>query len=120
MENFQRRQRHTPSPSTHCTAQRSRSGLSTLSTKSGDSESTANRKEALRIFRKEELPSVYSNTEFDLLGLMEVPIEPRGGASRSNDAVDWDGEEDKAHPINWPTWKKAINIVCLFLMSVVS
>lgn len=93
---------------------RTPSALSTLSAQTKDSERIAFRKDALRIYQSEELPSVYQTySDFD------VPLGSiRGGAG--GNVVDWDGDNDKARPINWPKWKKALNITCLFLMCVVS
>jgi len=115
MENFKPRQRRQPSP-----APRSSSGLSTVSAKTADTEGTAARKEAHRIFERETLPSVYQNRDFSLPRFVDVPVEVRGGEDNSNIVDYWDGERDRTKPVDWPTWKKVLNISCLFLMSLVS
>ncbi|KAH7088208.1 major facilitator superfamily domain-containing protein [Paraphoma chrysanthemicola] len=92
--------------------------LSTLSATSADSEGTASRKIALRLYRAEELPSLYSPPEPDQQGHSIVPVQNSSNADTKKN--DWDGEDDRARPTNWPAWKKALNIGCLFLMCIVS
>ncbi|KAJ4305185.1 hypothetical protein N0V90_000716 [Kalmusia sp. IMI 367209] len=33
-------------------------------------------------------------------------------------AVDWDGESDCANPLNWPGWKKALNVVIILTINL--
>lgn len=119
MENFKPRPRRQPSPSLHPDPPRSSSVLSTLSAKTADTETTAARKEAHRIFERESLPSVYRKVDFSLPDFVNVPVDVRAGDSNGN-VVAWDGEGDKTKPVNWPAWKKGLNILCLFLMSLIS
>jgi hypothetical protein len=90
-----------------------------LSAKTADAEATAVRKEAHRIFERESLPSVYRVVDFSLPGLVNVPVDVRGSDSDGN-VVAGDGSGDKTKPVNWPAWRKGLNIMCLFLMSLFS
>lgn len=52
----------------------------------------------------------------------EVRSEEERGAEEEvvDVVVGWDGEDDKSNPMNWPAWKKGSNVLCLFLMSLIS
>jgi hypothetical protein len=39
---------------------------------------------------------------------------------RQVSVVDWHGNDDAANPRNFASWKKTINIACIFFMSFVS
>jgi hypothetical protein len=39
---------------------------------------------------------------------------------RQVNVVDWYGNDDAANPRNFASWKKIINIACIFFMSFVS
>ncbi|KAH7077663.1 major facilitator superfamily domain-containing protein [Paraphoma chrysanthemicola] len=97
---------------------RPRPALSTLSATSADSERTAARKIALRLYQAEELPSLYSPPDLEQPGYNNVPVQHSSNADTKD--IDWDGEDDRARPTNWPAWKKALNIGCLSLMCIVS
>ena len=120
------------------------SALSTLSVSSADSERTAMRKDVRRLYRSEELPSIYEPGEL-MLGFRgagsiyergEPPIyEPSGevsagsgffdipitsSAEEKDPKVDWNGESDPANPRNWPMWRAGLNVGCIFLMCIIS
>jgi len=94
------------------------SALSSLSVRTSDSENTAVRKDVYRLYRSWELPSIYHNGELAFTGFEKAPSE----RSTTKDAhlVDWDGKYDPQNPINWPSWKKALNIGCILLMCIIS
>jgi hypothetical protein len=104
-----------PSPA-HTT--RRISALSTLSNRTADSEDTAVRKDIYRLYKSWELPSIYHNVELEFSSFETAPSE----RSTTNDThvVDWDGKNDPRNPINWPRWKKALNIGCIFFMCIIS
>jgi hypothetical protein len=51
----------------------------------------------------EELSSVYTNPGLKLTGFVDGPLEIPSSAEDS-DIVDWDGEDDRARPVDWPMW----------------
>jgi hypothetical protein len=104
-------------PSPPRTARRT-SSLSSLSVRTSDSENTAVRKDVYRLYRSWQLPSIYHNGELEFTGFEKSPSE----RSTTIDAhlVDWDGKYDPQNPINWPSWKKALNIGCILLMCIIS
>ncbi|KAF1947689.1 MFS general substrate transporter [Clathrospora elynae] len=88
--------------------------LSTITTKSVDSEHGATRKHVLQLYKSEELPGIYNALPADF------PSNNNRERERDPAVVDWHGEDDVANPRNWSTWKKSINIGCIFLMCLVS
>ena len=62
---------------------------------------------------------MYATPRFNMAELVDVPLGQRGGAG-DDAVVDWESGNDRAKPTNWPAWKKALNVGCLFLMSTVS
>jgi hypothetical protein len=99
-----------------CTARRI-SALSSLSDRTSDSENTAVRKDIYRLYSSWELPSIYHNGEFKFPGSEKAPSEH---TTKNAYLVDWDGKYDPQNPINWPRWKKALNIGCIVLICIIS
>lgn len=75
-----------------------------------------------RLYHGEELPSICQPTAFDL------PIDHTDFDDMSLDSdniekelfVEWDHDLDPHNPLNWPKWKKALNVSCIFLMCIIS
>jgi len=101
------------------TVSRAPSTLSTQSKKSTVSDGSTIRKDALRLYVSEELPSLYAHPGFDLSDTGGIPLQSAPSIEDSN-TVDWDGADDSTRPINWPVWKKSVNFGCLFLMCFLS
>ena len=85
-----------------------------------DTDSTIHR-DIERLYHGEELPSIYRPTGFDL------PIDSADFDAislvkdlRKELFVEWDHDPDPHNPINWPTWKKVLNVICIFLMCIIS
>lgn len=107
------------------------STLSTLSISSADSEHTAIRKDVRRLYRSEELPSIYEPGGLGFVSTRNVYDPGEEGSEfvdvplttareQKLNVVDWDGENDRANPRNWPTWRAGLNIGSIFLMCIIS
>ncbi|ROV94832.1 hypothetical protein VPNG_09298 [Cytospora leucostoma] len=46
--------------------------------------------------------------------------ESHGGIENDPNVVWWDGPEDPANPLNWPTWRKALNCGIISLLTFVT
>lgn len=95
------------------------STLSTQSQRSTGSEGSTIRKDALRLYVSEELPSLYAHPGFDLSDTGGIPLQSTPSVEASN-TVDWDGADDTARPLKWPTWNKSLNLGCFLLMCFLS
>jgi len=88
------------------------------STTASGNASTVTQGEALQLYQNEELPSVYHNHDLSVVssttGVLKSSLN--GGSI----IVDWQGEDDAANPRNFSSWKKSINIACIFYLSLVS
>lgn len=77
-------------------------------------------REVERRYHSEELPSIYQPAAFNL------PIDSTDldGISRVEDSkkelfVEWDHDLDPHNPLNWPTRKRVLNVICVFLMCII-
>ena len=82
---------------------------------------SAIRQDALYLYRREELPSIYHNTYFENTdaGISNASFD-KGRPKKAPHIVDWDHHLDPDKPLNWPAWKKGLNIGCIFLMCIIS
>ncbi|KAI1592757.1 AraJ Arabinose efflux permease [Pyrenophora tritici-repentis] len=71
------------------------------------------------MYRKEELPSVYSHPDSSVASSATQVVKNFLSENDSN-IVNWQGENDAANPRNFPSWKKTINIACIFYLCLVS
>lgn len=98
---------------------------------STDSENTKIRKDVVRL---------YERAAFGTYNLDEIRARPRGPGfgdileseatlvnvpltqdeERNITIVAWDGDDGPFNPLNWPTWKKSLNILSIFMMCAVS
>jgi hypothetical protein len=76
-----------------------------------------------RLYRSEELPSIYCHESLDLpidkTDFDDIPFdldEPKKNAL----FVEWDHDLDPQNPLHWPTWRKSLNVSCIFLMCIIS
>ncbi|KAF2633748.1 MFS general substrate transporter [Macroventuria anomochaeta] len=82
-----------------------------------DKERSTIRKDIQQLYRNEELPSIYHHTVFDL----PKSFDDDGDRLKKDIyLVDWDHNLDPQNPLNWPAWKKSLNIACIFLMCIIS
>ncbi|KAF2006857.1 MFS general substrate transporter [Amniculicola lignicola CBS 123094] len=49
-----------------------------------------------------------------------IVIEEKHKEVKDPNIVDWDGESDPQKPLNWPKWKKALNLTIIFLICLVT
>jgi hypothetical protein len=65
----------------------------------------------------------FGATEKDIEKAVEVPASesspPKNEESTDNNIVWWDGEDDPANPLNWPTSKKWIHVGIISLITFV-
>jgi len=82
---------------------------------------SSTRKEALELYRSEELPSIYNSyTTSPGSNMLDTPSTLRRSKERQLSVVDWHGNDDAANPRNFLSWKKDINVGCIFIMCFVS
>lgn len=88
------------------------------STTGPGSASTATRGEALQLYQNEELPSVYHNHDLSVASSTTEAL--KSSLAEGSIIVDWQGEDDATNPRNFSSWKKSINIACIFYLSLAS
>lgn len=72
---------------------------------------------ALNLYQSEVLPRIYMLR----CSTMESPHTSLASEKeRQVNLVDWHSSDDAANPRNFASWKKTINIACMFFMSFVS
>ncbi|KAE8832403.1 hypothetical protein PTNB85_06795 [Pyrenophora teres f. teres] len=72
-----------------------------------------------QMYQNEELPSVYSHPDSSVASSATQVVKSFLNENDSN-IVAWQGENDAANPRNFPSWKKTINIACIFYLCLVS
>ncbi|KAF2191159.1 MFS general substrate transporter [Zopfia rhizophila CBS 207.26] len=97
------------------------------SIKSTDSDNTILHKEILELYEKAAheagerngLDSFASSSTKTSSSIVEVPLDDEAAGQDTN-LVWWDGDNDPENPMNWPKWKKTLNLSVVFLLCFVS
>jgi hypothetical protein len=73
---------------------------------------------AIRSFMADHCPPRGASRESFIDGL--IVIEEKHKEIKDLNIVDWDSEYDPQKPLNWPKWKKALNLTIIFLICLVT